>query len=258
MAEARNELRPALEAVLFDAGGTLVRLDLEWIARVANEHGAPTTFEALRRAEVRGRRMYDRNAHGPRERKPGQDPAEMGMASPTTVYWAGMLEGVGLRHPVLEEVLAVLWRRQVSDDFLWGVPVEGARAALDGVRALGLRAACVSNADGRAEEHLVRAGLREGLEFVLDSSREGVEKPDPEIFRRACARLGVAPERSLYVGDIRSVDEVGAAAAGMHFVLLDPFGDYAGESTPSITHVGELPRHVAERFTLPAALRSPQ
>lgn len=178
----------------------------------------------------------------------------MGMASPTTVYWAGMLEAVGVRHPVLEEVLAVMWQRQVSDDFLWGVPVEGARAALDGVRALGLRAACVSNADGRAEAHLVRAGLREGLEFVLDSSREGVEKPDPEIFRRACARLGVAPERSLYVGDIRSVDEVGAAAAGMHFVLLDAFGDYAGESTPHIPSIDRLPGHLAERFTLPAAV----
>lgn len=104
-----------------------------------------------------------------------------------------------------------------------------------------------------AEEHLVRTGTREGLEFVVDSHLEGVEKPDPAIFRIALERMGVAPGRAVYVGDLRSVDEAGARAAGMHFVLLDPFGDYAGEHTPSIPSIDRLPAHLASRFAVPAS-----
>ena len=251
MAEGRKGMAPPLEAVFFDAGGTLVRLDFEWIADLLATLGVTTTPDDLRRAEVRGRRLYDLRAKGPRERRPGEEPAALGGAAPTSVYWSGMLEGVGCRHPVLEEALAAMWARQVSDAFLWSRANEGAREAIDGVRALGLRAACVSNSDGRAEAHLIRTGTREGLEFVVDSAIEGVEKPDPRIFAIACGRMGVEPARSLYVGDIRSVDEEGARAAGMHFTLIDPFGDYGADPAARVARIDELPGHVAARFATP-------
>ena len=92
----------------------------------------------------------------------------------------------------------------------------------------------VSNSDGRAEWHLRNAHVLEGLEFVVDSHVVGVEKPNPAIFRVALDRLGVPAARALYVGDIRSVDEGGAAAAGVHFVLIDPWGDYAAPGAPAI------------------------
>jgi putative hydrolase of the HAD superfamily len=60
------------------------------------------------------------------------------------------------------------------------------------------------------------------LEFVLDSSEVGVEKPDPRIFRLALERAGLAPDEAVYVGDIYSIDVLGARAAGMGAVLLDP------------------------------------
>lgn len=253
MTERHNGLRPTLEAVLFDAGGTLVRLDFEWIAGMLAGYGVATNPDELRRAEVRGRRMYDAHASGPRERRPGEDAPPVTSSMAVNVYWSAMLEAVGCRHPVLEEAVAAMWARQASEHFLWARENEGARGAIDGVLALGLRAACVSNSDGRAEEHLVRFGLRAGLEFVVDSQHEGVEKPDPRLFRIALERLGVPPERALYVGDLRSVDEAGARAAGMHFVLLDPFGDYAGDPAARIDRIDQLPAHVAGRFTPSAA-----
>jgi putative hydrolase of the HAD superfamily len=134
--------------------------------------------------------------------------------------------------------------------------VEGARAALDGVAALGLRRAVVSNSDGRAERHLTDCGMREGLEFVVDSQIEGVEKPDPRIFRIALERLGIAASRSLYVGDIRSVDEVGARAAGMHFVLIDPYGDYGEDGGNAVATIAQLPEWVSGRFSAPGARAS--
>jgi putative hydrolase of the HAD superfamily len=131
--------------------------------------------------------------------------------------------------------------------------MEGARAAIDGVAALGPRRAVVSNSDGRAEWHLEHTGTRAGLELVVDSQIEGVEKPDPRIFHIALDRLGVAAARALYVGDIRSVDEVGARAAGMHFVLIDPYGDYGDESVSSIATIARLPEWIHENFSVPGA-----
>ena len=70
-------------------------------------------------------------------------------------------------------------------------------------------------------------GLAAQFELVVDSALEGVRKPDPEIFRRALARMGgVAPSAALYAGDIPSVDVVGARAAGMEGVLIDTFDHF--------------------------------
>ena len=99
----------------------------------------------------------------------------------------------------------------------------------------------------------MRYGVREGLEFVIDSQDVGIEKPDPRIFDLALGRLGVDPERALYVGDIRSVDEVGSHAAGMQFVLLDPDGTYAGDGAAAIPTIADLPAYVAGTFLTPAS-----
>jgi putative hydrolase of the HAD superfamily len=87
---------------------------------------------------------------------------------------------------------------------------------------------------------LAEAGLTDHLEFVIDSHLEGVEKPDPEIFRRALRRLGVSPERAVYVGDIYSIDATGARAAGMQPVILDVAGGYEGLDCPVIGDLREL------------------
>jgi len=59
---------------------------------------------------------------------------------------------------------------------------------------------------------------------VIDSAVVGVEKPDPRIFRLALAQAGVPPSAAVYVGDLYSVDVVGARRAGLDAVLLDPRG----------------------------------
>ncbi len=47
------------------------------------------------------------------------------------------------------------------------------------------------------------------------SGEEGVRKPDPEIFRRALVRLGVAAHEALFVGDHPVADIEGAHGAGL-------------------------------------------
>ena len=241
--------RPRLDAVLLDAGGTLVRIDYEWLAGAVSALGHALDSGTLRRGEIEGRRRYD--ASSGRALEPGDDHPALGSSGDIRAYFTGMLEAARVPAVLHAPVEAALHARQAEPIGLWSRTAEGAPRALEGMRALGLRLAVVSNSDGRAEAHLVHAGVREGLEFVVDSQLVGVEKPDPGIFRIALERMAVPAERALYVGDMRSVDERGARAAGMHAVILDPYGDYVPGDRSSIASIADLPAWIESRFDVP-------
>ena len=116
---------------------------------------------------------------------------------------------------------------------LWCSVHEHTHDALARLRAAGFRLGIVSNSDGRVEQALNAAGLREYFDVVIDSSVFGTEKPDPAIFRAALEALNVAPEEALFVGDLYDVDVVGARAAGMEAVLLTSSG--VGQNPPCRT-----------------------
>ena len=236
--------RPGLDAVVFDAGGTLVRLDFEWMAEAVTSSGIPLDATTLRRAEVEGRRRYDHSHMGRRE-----DARPLGGSGDVHEYFGGALIAAGVPEDRVAALVETFLARQTSRG-LWSRPMEGAREAIDAVGAMGLRRAVVSNSDGRAERHLRESGVFEGIEFVVDSKLVGVEKPDPAIFRIALERLGVPAPRALYVGDIRSVDERGSRAAGMPCVLIDPSQDY-GAPGWTIRGIAELPAWINERFDVP-------
>jgi putative hydrolase of the HAD superfamily len=85
------------------------------------------------------------------------------------------------------------------------------------------------------------SGIRPLLDLAVVSGDEGVHKPDPEIFRRAAARLGIACESCVYVGDHPVNDIEGAAGAGMKPVYINAFGsDDHPENIPEITNLREL------------------
>jgi putative hydrolase of the HAD superfamily len=52
------------------------------------------------------------------------------------------------------------------------------------------------------------------------SSRERLKKPDPRIFHLACERIGVTPERCLYIADGEDHELTAAAKVGLHPVLI--------------------------------------
>lgn len=61
------------------------------------------------------------------------------------------------------------------------------------------------------------AGL---IDELLFSSEVGLRKPDPDFYLLAAARLGVEPGVCLYVGDGAYRELSGAAAVGMHPMLV--------------------------------------
>ena len=72
-----------------------------------------------------------------------------------------------------------------------------------------------------------RPGSGSTFTAVIDSALVGHEKPDPRIFTCALERSGASPERTLHVGDLYHADVLGARAAGIHALLLDPFDDWS-------------------------------
>jgi putative hydrolase of the HAD superfamily len=93
--------------------------------------------------------------------------------------------------------------------------------ALDELRSMGVRLGVVSNWDSRLPGLLEDLGLARYFDAMVVSGLEGVEKPAPEIFLRAVARLEGDPETTLHVGDVPELDEAGARAAGLASVLID-------------------------------------
>src|SRR5271167_2200002 len=115
----------------------------------------------------------------------------------------------------------------------WDQMLPSTRAALDRIRR-NFRIAVISNADGGIERVLSRCGIADCFESITDSGIVGVEKPRAEIFEAALKAMNARAEESLYLGDVYSVDYLGARNAGMQAMLLDVSGAYRDRDLPRV------------------------
>jgi putative hydrolase of the HAD superfamily len=121
----------------------------------------------------------------------------------------------------------------------WDRILPGTREALDRIRER-YAIAVISNADGRIDALLDRCGICDCFASITDSGNVGHEKPHPEIFAAALSGMQADPAESLYVGDVYSVDYIGARNAGMDAVLFDVSGAYRGREWPRVESLAEL------------------
>ncbi|HWJ46919.1 MAG TPA: HAD family hydrolase [Candidatus Udaeobacter sp.] len=121
----------------------------------------------------------------------------------------------------------------------WDQILPGTREALDRI-AERYAIAVISNADGRIDAVLDRCGICDCFAGITDSGNVGHEKPHPAIFAAALQQMNADPAESLYVGDVYSVDYVGALNAGMDAVLFDVAGAYRGGEFPRVESLAEL------------------
>ena len=89
------------------------------------------------------------------------------------------------------------------------VPREAMLTAIRRIRDSGLRTAALTNnwsrADGPDESESsvdVTRALRARFDVFVESSVEGLRKPDPRIYELACTRLEVAPSDAIFLDDI--------------------------------------------------------
>ena len=91
-------------------------------------------------------------------------------------------------------------------------------------------------------------GLRRYVDLVVLAGVEGIQKPDPAIFKMAAARLGVPTNACVFVGDHPVNDVAGALAVGYRGVgfAADREPGHPAENepwpegTPIISHVGDI------------------
>jgi len=222
-----------LRAIIFDAGNTLVRMNYGAIAEQLRARGRSVSPAAVEEAELRARVQLDVHL-GPGARTDSGTMERASTESRTTHgrYLRYILERLGITgEPEIEEIAR--WRRGYNLPVgLWNVADPGAEAALRRVKEAGLVAGVISNSNGSVRSILEATGLAAHLDFIIDSAVVGVEKPDPRIFRIALAEAGVAPDEAVYVGDLYSVDVLGARSVEMAAVLLDPRGFWGERDCP--------------------------
>lgn len=100
----------------------------------------------------------------------------------------------------------------------------------------------ISNADGKVAAVLERCGISACVQSITDSGVLGQEKPHSAIFEAALKTLSAEPAQSLYVGDVYSVDYLGATRAGMQAILFDVSGAYRETNLPRVESLEELQR----------------
>lgn len=107
------------------------------------------------------------------------------------------------------------------------------------LRRRGYRLGIITNGDALQQNlKLDAAGVRPLVDVAAVGGEEGVDKPAAEVFRRVAQRLGVAPERCVYVGDYPPNDIVGAQNAGMTPLYIDVYG--RGACGPEVMRVTSL------------------
>jgi FMN phosphatase YigB (HAD superfamily) len=121
----------------------------------------------------------------------------------------------------------------------WDQMLPGTREALERI-AQQFRIAIISNADGGIERILSRCGIADCFESITDSGIVGIEKPRAEIFEAALSQMKARAEESLYVGDVYSVDYLGARNAGMDAILLDVPGAYRDREVARVESLTQL------------------
>jgi putative hydrolase of the HAD superfamily len=206
-----DELK-AIKAIFFDAGGTLVHLDSTRLSKLfKDELGCELALEGFSRAQSLAMDTVARLA------------AE-GVGTTDTLkrqFYTTLLPEIGLAQDKLSQAVECALKLAQAE-MLWRSADAGTAPVLRELKRRGFALAIISNADGRLEKSFAQTGFTEHFDFFIDSFVVGVEKPDPAIFRFALEQAGVAPHQAAHVGDIYSVDVLGARRAGLLPILYDP------------------------------------
>lgn len=231
-----------LDTLFLDAGNTLVSIDFDWVAEELGRLGVPCRPEAVRRAEAAARPATSRRLERGRPGE-GLDGFRSYLRSLCAELEAACSLGAAALDDLVERLVPVLRSRPTQELWSWVLP--RVPEALASFREVGLKLVVVSNSDGTVERGLRAQGLRAHFDAVIDSHIVGYEKPDARIFHAALEAIGSRAEHTLHVGDIYAVDVVGARGAGLHALLLDPYGDWSDadcERAPDLWTLGQTLR----------------
>jgi putative hydrolase of the HAD superfamily len=218
-----------LRAVLFDAMGTLVRLEPpapHLREELRKRFGLEITEEQAR-AAIAAEIAYYRAHHDE-----GRDADSLaGLRARCAGALRATLPDPDLPLADVTEALLASLHFTTYDD---------AAPALERLRDAGIRRVVVSNWDVSLHDVLDRVGLAPLLDGVVTSAEVGAGKPDPRLFARGLELAGAAAADALHVGDTIAYDVEGARAAGIAAMLIVRRGE-PPDGIPSVRRLTDLP-----------------
>jgi putative hydrolase of the HAD superfamily len=188
-----------IRAVLFDMGGVLVTSPFTAFTAYEQRTGLPEGL--IRRINATD---PDSNAWAHFER---------GLIDRAEFVRRFELEAGALGHVVRgDEVLAALS----------GEPIDEMLIAVERVRAVARTALLTNNLSPMDHTSPIALRMASLFDVIVQSAVEGIRKPDPQFYLRACTALAVEPEECVFLDDL-GVNCKPARALGMHTIkVTDP------------------------------------
>jgi putative hydrolase of the HAD superfamily len=205
--------RVPIEAVIFDLGGVVLGSPLQAIRAYESELG-------LERNAI-NRVAADTAPHGAWSR------LERGELAMDTFYAEFEADCARAGHTISARAMMERVGRATE-------PHPGMLAAIGRIREAGLRVAALTNNWASASD-APSDGTRELADLFhvfVESSVEGLRKPDPRIYEVTCQRLGVVPTRAAFLDDI-GYNLKPARALGMTTIKVD-------EPEPALEELGRV------------------
>jgi putative hydrolase of the HAD superfamily len=222
------------KAVLLDVGGIFFAPSHDRILGAFARAGLAPSVEILDRAHYAGARAFPADDQG------------LDWPKQWRAYLDAYMTECEIPDDVREEVHEHL-DSEFADAALWLHELPGARAGLRALAETDIRLGIISNADGLIGQRLAEAeilqvgpGIGVPVECVIDSGAVGVMKPDPRIFHLALDAMAITPADAWYVGDMPGIDVVGARAAGLHPVVMDPYQFHLDADYDRVSSLTEL------------------
>ena len=215
----------AIKTIFFDVGNTLLFPDRATILAPLHRQNVRPTIEQLHAIERRTKKEFD--AMMQHDGRPDH--------SFWFLFYTHLLEDLGIQDESARDAMLAATRTSAN----WCDIRPGTRESLERI-ARHYSLAVISNADGKILDILTHCGIADVFDKITDSGLVGYEKPHPAIFEAALGEMKAAPQESLYVGDVYSVDYLGATRVGMQGMLFDVAGAYREDGLPRVESLEEL------------------
>lgn len=216
----------SIRNLFFDVGNTLLFPDWERMLAPLHRRGVRPSTEQLAEWERRTKAEFDGVEHD------GQHDHGFWFMFYSNLLRELVVDDNALHRELVETIrVSGNWRR---------IRPGTREILLDLAKRYGV--AVISNADGKIADVLAVCGIADCFRTITDSGNVGKEKPHPLVFQEALRSMKAEAASSLYVGDVYSVDYVGATGAGMKAVLFDACAAYKSKGVPRVESLEELVR----------------
>lgn len=220
---AENPLQKnAIQAVLFDLDGTLrhsVPSSLDVFHQMAEDLGVQFGLQEIWAAHRWQYEYWAGSSDMVLDRTESMDGTEGDF---WRAYARRHLRVLGVESEETAPLAAEITRRMQHEHDPIDTVAGDAQETLQQLRQAGYALGVLSNRSQPFVPLMEELNLMQHFEFALAAGELGWWKPDPMLFEQALLRMQVPADAAIYVGDNYYADVLGAEAAGLRPILIDP------------------------------------